>query len=88
MRPIEKVIYGTQKNINPTKAVTVASLLTDMTLAGSNIMRRVIQGTGCRLFTLVMINPEEVVNCAIQEDANAIAPRLIKAVTMNILTHL
>lgn len=37
-------------------------------------MRRVIQGTGCEVIHLGHDkSAEEVVNCAIQEDANAIA---------------
>lgn len=55
------------------RVVTAASLF-DGHDAAINIMRRVIQGTGCEVIHLGHDkSAEEVVNCAIQEDANAIA---------------
>jgi methylmalonyl-CoA mutase len=63
------------KNIlqNKVRIVTAASLF-DGHDAAINIMRRVIQGTGCEVIHLGHDkSAEEVVNTAIQEDANAIA---------------
>lgn len=58
---------------NKVRVVTAASLF-DGHDAAINIMRRVIQGTGCEVIHLGHDkSAEEVVNCAIQEDANAIA---------------
>ncbi|MBC7556291.1 MAG: cobalamin B12-binding domain-containing protein, partial [Chryseobacterium sp.] len=58
---------------NKVRIVTAASLF-DGHDAAINIMRRVIQGTGCEVIHLGHDkSAEEVVNCAIQEDANAIA---------------
>lgn len=58
---------------NKIRIVTAASLF-DGHDAAINIMRRVIQGTGCEVIHLGHDkSAEEVVNCAIQEDANAIA---------------
>lgn len=55
------------------RIVTAASLF-DGHDAAINIMRRVIQGTGCEVIHLGHDkSAEEVVNTAIQEDANAIA---------------
>lgn len=75
MRPIEKLFMETQKYQpnNKVRIVTAASLF-DGHDAAINIMRRVIQGTGCEVIHLGHDkSAEEVVNCAIQEDANAIA---------------
>ena len=75
MRPIEKLFMETQKYQpnNKVRVVTAASLF-DGHDAAINIMRRVIQGTGCEVIHLGHDkSAEEVVNCAIQEDANAIA---------------
>ncbi|AZA48259.1 cobalamin-binding protein [Chryseobacterium carnipullorum] len=59
--------------INKVRIVTAASLF-DGHDAAINIMRRVIQGTGCEVIHLGHDkSAEEVVNTAIQEDANAIA---------------
>lgn len=58
---------------NKVRIVTAASLF-DGHDAAINIMRRVIQGTGCEVIHLGHDkSAEEVVDCAIQEDANAIA---------------
>lgn len=58
---------------NKVRIVTAASLF-DGHDASINIMRRVIQGTGCEVIHLGHDkSAEEVVNTAIQEDANAIA---------------
>ncbi|MHA3046738.1 methylmalonyl-CoA mutase family protein [Riemerella anatipestifer] len=58
---------------NKVRVVTAASLF-DGHDAAINIMRRVIQSTGCEVIHLGHDkSAEEVVNCAIQEDANAIA---------------
>ena len=58
---------------NKVRIVTAAALF-DGHDAAINIMRRVIQGTGCEVIHLGHDkSAEEVVNCAIQEDANAIA---------------
>ena len=58
---------------NKIRIVTAASLF-DGHDAAINIMRRVIQGTGCEVIHLGHDkSAEEVVNTAIQEDANAIA---------------
>ncbi len=58
---------------NKIRIVTAASLF-DGHDAAINIMRRVIQGTGVEVIHLGHDkSAEEVVNCAIQEDANAIA---------------
>jgi methylmalonyl-CoA mutase len=79
-------IFATPKNAdlkmqNPTpykprnkvRIVTAASLF-DGHDAAINIMRRIIQSTGCEVIHLGHDRSvEEVVNCAIQEDANAIA---------------
>ncbi|MDY0780161.1 methylmalonyl-CoA mutase family protein [Tenacibaculum sp. IB213877] len=55
------------------RIVTAASLF-DGHDASINIMRRIIQSTGCEVIHLGHDRSvEEVVNCAIQEDANAIA---------------
>lgn len=65
-----------QKNYNPTnkiRIVTAASLF-DGHDAAINIMRRIIQATGCELIHLGHDRSvQEVVNTAIQEDAQAIA---------------
>ena len=58
---------------NKVRIVTAASLF-DGHDAAINIMRRVIQGTGCEVIHLGHDkSAEEVVNTAIQEDVNAIA---------------
>ena len=58
---------------NKIRIVTAASLF-DGHDAAINIMRRIIQATGCEVIHLGHDRSvEEVVNCAIQEDANAIA---------------
>jgi methylmalonyl-CoA mutase len=59
--------------INKVRIVTAASLF-DGHDAAINIMRRIIQATGCEVIHLGHDRSvEEVVNTAIQEDANAIA---------------
>jgi methylmalonyl-CoA mutase len=61
------------KPINKIRIVTAASLF-DGHDAAINIMRRIIQSTGVEVIHLGHDRSvEEVVNCAIQEDANAIA---------------
>ena len=61
------------KPINNVRIVTAASLF-DGHDAAINIMRRIIQTTGCEVIHLGHDRSvEEVVNCAIQEDAQAIA---------------
>ncbi|SNR82967.1 methylmalonyl-CoA mutase family protein [Lutibacter flavus] len=63
----------TYKPINKVRIVTAASLF-DGHDAAINIMRRIIQATGVEVIHLGHDRSvEEVVNCAIQEDANAIA---------------
>ncbi|MFC6269316.1 methylmalonyl-CoA mutase family protein [Frigoriflavimonas asaccharolytica] len=58
---------------NKVRIVTAAALF-DGHDAAINVMRRVIQATGCEVIHLGHDkSAEEVVNCAIQEDANAIA---------------
>lgn len=55
------------------RIVTAASLL-DSHDAVINVMRKIIQATRVEVIHLEHIrSAEEVVNCAIQEDANAIA---------------
>jgi isobutyryl-CoA mutase len=70
-QPMEKVNpYIPQ---NKVRIVTAASLF-DGHDAAINIMRRIIQSTGCEVIHLGHDRSvEEVVNCAIQEDAQAIA---------------
>ena len=59
--------------VNKIRIVTAASLF-DGHDAAINIMRRIIQATGCEVIHLGHDRSvEEVVNCAIQEDAQAIA---------------
>jgi methylmalonyl-CoA mutase len=61
------------KPINKVRIVTAASLF-DGHDASINIMRRIIQSTGVEVIHLGHDRSvEEVVNCAIQEDVNAIA---------------
>ena len=61
------------KPINKIRIVTAASLF-DGHDAAINIMRRIIQATGCEVIHLGHDRSvEEVVDCAIQEDAQAIA---------------
>ncbi len=58
---------------NKVRIVTAASLF-DGHDAAINIMRRIIQSTGCEVIHLGHDRSvEEVVNCAIEEDAQAIA---------------
>jgi len=58
---------------NKVRIVTAASLF-DGHDAAINIMRRIIQTTGCEVIHLGHDRSvEEVVNCAIQEDVQAIA---------------
>ena len=65
-----KVYY---KPNNKVRIVTAASLF-DGHDAAINIMRRILQSTGCEVIHLGHDRSvEEVVDCAIQEDANAIA---------------
>jgi len=69
---------------NKVRIVTAASLF-DGHDAAINIMRRIIQGTGCEVIHLGHDRSvEEVVNTAIQEDAQAIAMTSYQADTMNI----
>lgn len=59
--------------VNKVRIVTAASLF-DGHDAAINIMRRIIQATGCEVIHLGHDRSvDEVVNCAIQEDAQAIA---------------
>lgn len=59
--------------VNKVRIVTAASLF-DGHDAAINIMRRIIQATGCEVIHLGHDRSvEEVVNCAIQEDVQAIA---------------
>ena len=61
------------KPTNKVRIVTAASLF-DGHDAAINIMRRIIQATGCEVIHLGHDRSvEEVVNCAIEEDVNAIA---------------
>ncbi len=61
------------KPVNKVRIVTAASLF-DGHDAAINIMRRIIQTTGCEVIHLGHDRSvEEVVNCAIQEDVQAIA---------------
>ena len=58
---------------NKVRIVTAASLF-DGHDASINIMRRIIQSTGCEVIHLGHDRSvKEVVDCAIQEDVNAIA---------------
>ena len=64
------------KIYNPKHKVRIvnAASLFDGHDASINIMRRIIQSTGCEVIHLGHDRSvEEVVNCAIQEDANSIA---------------
>ena len=68
---MKKVKTYTPKN--KVRIVTAASLF-DGHDAAINIMRRIIQASGCEVIHLGHDRSvEEVVNCAIEEDANAIA---------------
>ena len=63
----------TAADATPTRVVTAASLF-DGHDAAINIMRRIIQSTGAEVIHLGHDRSvQEVVDCAIQEDANAIA---------------
>ena len=66
----DKKIYNPKHKV---RIVTAASLF-DGHDAAINIMRRIIQSNGCEVIHLGHDRSvEEVVNCAIEEDANAIA---------------
>ncbi|MDA0195811.1 MAG: methylmalonyl-CoA mutase family protein [Bacteroidetes bacterium] len=68
--PVKQVIYQPKNHI---RIVTAASLF-DGHDAAINIMRRIIQATGVEVIHLGHNRSvQEIVNCAIQEDANAIA---------------
>src|SRR5436305_8200989 len=59
--------------VNKVRLVTAASLF-DGHDASINIMRRILQSTGCEVIHLGHNRSvDEIVNCAIQEDAHAIA---------------
>ena len=61
------------KPVNKVRFVTAASLF-DGHDASINIMRRILQGSGCEVIHLGHNRSvEEIVNCALQEDAHAIA---------------
>jgi methylmalonyl-CoA mutase len=61
------------KPLNKVRFVTAASLF-DGHDASINIMRRILQGTGCEVVHLGHNRSvEEIVNCALQEDAHGIA---------------
>ncbi len=61
------------KPVNKVRFVTAASLF-DGHDASINIMRRILQSTGCEVIHLGHNRSvEEIVNCALQEDAHAIA---------------
>lgn len=67
------MITEVYKPINKVRIVTAASLF-DGHDAAINVMRRIIQATGCEVIHLGHDrSAEEVVDTAIQEDANAIA---------------
>ena len=69
----------------PVRIVTAASLF-DGHDAAINIMRRVIQGTGCEVIHLGHDkSAEEVVTVLFKKMQTLLHLRLIKAVTMNIL---
>ena len=75
--PLHKLEFMEQiapyKPVNKIRIVTAASLF-DGHDAAINIMRRIIQSTGCEVIHLGHDRSvEEVVNCAIEEDAQAIA---------------
>jgi methylmalonyl-CoA mutase len=66
-------IVAPYKPVNKVRIVTAASLF-DGHDAAINIMRRIIQSTGCEVIHLGHDRSvDEVVNCAIQEDVQAIA---------------
>jgi len=68
---MENILY--YKPVNNVRIVTAAALF-DGHDAAINIMRRIIQSTGCEVIHLGHDRSvEEVVDCAIQEDAQAIA---------------
>ena len=73
---IKKILMNQEERYipkNKVRIVTAASLF-DGHDAAINIMRRIIQATGCEVIHLGHDRSvEEVVNCAIEEDANAIA---------------
>ena len=69
---------------NKVRIVTAASLF-DGHDAAINIMRRIIQATGCEVIHLGHDRSvEEVVDCAIQEDAQAIAMTSSKFLSMDV----
>src|SRR5690606_15584120 len=68
-----KHTYMAYKPVNKNRIVTAASLF-DGHAAAINIMRRVMQSSGAEVIHLGHDRSvEEIVDCAIQEDANAIA---------------
>jgi methylmalonyl-CoA mutase len=72
-RPVSNTHVNPYKPTNKVRIVTAASLF-DGHDAAINIMRRIIQATGCEVIHLGHDRSvEEVVNTAIQEDAQAIA---------------
>ena len=78
---MDKVKKFTPKN--KVRIVTASSLF-DGHDAAINIMRRIIQATGCEVIHLGHDRSvEEVVNCAIEEDANAIALQLQAAIVIS-----
>ena len=63
------------KPVNKVRFVTAASLF-DGHDASINIMRRILQATGCEVIHLGHNRSvEEIVNCALQEDALGLDPR-------------
>ena len=72
----EKYVHPVQEVYQPQNKVRIvtAAALFDGHDAAINIMRRIIQATGCEVIHLGHDKSvEDVVNTAIQEDANAIA---------------
>src|SRR6187551_1582619 len=66
----ETIVY---KAVNKVRFVTAASLF-DGHDASINIMRRILQSSGCEVVHLGHNRSvEEIVNCALQEDAHGIA---------------
>src|ERR1700742_3842291 len=71
--PVEITKPKLYKAVNKVRFVTAASLF-DGHDAAINIMRRIIQSSGAEVIHLGHDRSvQEIVNCAIQEDANAIA---------------
>ncbi len=72
----EKFVHPVQESYHPKNKIRIvtAAALFDGHDASINIMRRIIQSTGCEVIHLGHDKSvEDVVNTAIQEDANAIA---------------